>query len=165
MYCTVGPGPPQNVGALVINSTTVEVTWDPPSITNGILRYYTIVYVNNDNMKMLELNSSDVSLGQDISGDGMVVMEMNSSDVTMLVSGLDSFTSYTFYVLAVTVVASEPSDGVTVLTDEAGTVNIYYFCIYDKWLHTILILKLIIQYSSAEYLGLGGIRLEISPQN
>ena len=146
MYCTAGPDPPQNVGASVINSTTVEVTWDPPSITNGILRYYTIVYVNNDNMKMLELNSSDVSLGQDIiSGDGMVVMEMNSSDVTVLVIGLDSFASYTFYVLAVTVVASEPSDSVTVLTDEAGTVNIYCFCIYDKWLHNILILKFIYQ--------------------
>ena len=45
---------------------------------------------------------------------------MNSSDVTVLVSGLDPFTNYTFYVLAVTVSPSEPSDNVIVKTDEAG---------------------------------------------
>ena len=38
----------------------------------------------------------------------------------VLVSGLDPFTNHTFYVLAVTITPSEPSDGVTVLTDEAG---------------------------------------------
>jgi len=45
---------------------------------------------------------------------------VNSSDVTVLVSGLDPFTNYTFYVLAVTVALSKPSDDVIVLTDEAG---------------------------------------------
>ena len=96
---TLAPNPPQNVGASVINSTTVEVTWDPPSITNGILRYYTVVYGSSDDMEM---------------------MEVNSSDVTVLVSGLDPFTNYTFYVLAITVAPSEPSDSVTVRTDEGG---------------------------------------------
>ena len=95
----IAPEPPQNIGASVINSTTIEVTWDPPSITNGILRYYTVVYGGSDDME---------------------VMEVNSSDVTVLVSGLDPFTNYTFYVLALTVAPSEASDGVTVLTDEAG---------------------------------------------
>ena len=95
----LAPYPPQNVGVSSINSTTVEVTWDPPSITNGILRYYTVVYGSSDDMEM---------------------MEVNSSDVTVLVSGLDPFTNYTFYVLAVTVAPSEPSDNVTVVTDEAG---------------------------------------------
>ena len=82
-----------------MNSSTVEVTWNPPSITNGILRYYTVVYGSSDDMEM---------------------MEVNSSDVTVLVSGLDHFTNYTFYVLAVTIAPSEPSDNVTVLTDESG---------------------------------------------
>jgi len=82
-----------------INSTTVEITWDPPSITNGILRYYIVVYGNSDDMEM---------------------MEVNSGNVTVLVSGLDPFTNYTFYVLAVTVAPSEPSDNVTVVTSEAG---------------------------------------------
>ena len=47
-------------------------------------------------------------------------MEVNSSDVTVLVSGLDPFTSYTFYVLAVTIAPSEASQSVTVQTSEAG---------------------------------------------
>jgi len=95
----LAPSLPQNVGASAINSTTVEVTWDPPNITNGILRYYTVVYGSSDDMEM---------------------MEVNSSNVTVLVSGLDPFTNYTFYVLAVTIAPSQPSDNVTVVTDEAG---------------------------------------------
>ena len=55
------------------------------------------------------------------SSDDMEMMEVNSSDVTVLVSGLDPFTNYTFYVLAVTITPSEASDRVTVVTDEAGT--------------------------------------------
>jgi len=101
------PNPPQNIRASVINSTTVEVTWHPPSITNGILRYYTVVYSSSDGMEM---------------------MEVNSSDVTVLVSALDPFTNYTFYVLAVTVAPSEASDSYTVLTDEAGV----YVCLATK---------------------------------
>ena len=86
----------------------VEVTWDPPNITNGILRYYTVVYGSSDDMEM---------------------MEVNSSNVTVLVSGLDPFTNYTFYVLAVTVAPSEPSDNVTVLTDQGGRYHMeYQFC-------------------------------------
>ena len=93
------PSPPQNVEASVVNSTTVEVTWVAPSITNGILRHYSVVYGSSDDLEM---------------------MEVNCSDVTVLVSGLYPFTNYTFYVLAVTVTPSEPSGNVTVLTDEAG---------------------------------------------
>ena len=99
LHIAVAPNPSQNISAKAVNSTTVEVTWDPPSITNGILRYYIVVYGSSDDMEM---------------------MEVNSSDGTELVSGLHPFTNYTFYVLAVTVAPSEPSGNVTVLTDEAG---------------------------------------------
>ena len=105
--------------AASVNSTTVDVTWDPPSITNGILRYYTVVYGSSDGMEVLEVNSSDVTssgMGQDI-GSGI-----NVGSISLLVSGLDPFTNYTFYVLAVTVTPSEPSDGVTVLTNETGKI-------------------------------------------
>ena len=107
-FVYAAPTPPQNVRNLSFNSTTVEVTWDPPSITNGILRYYTVVYGSSDDMEM---------------------MEVNSSDVTVLVSGLDPFTNYTFYVLAVTVAQSEPSNNLTVLTSESGIVStVLYEC-------------------------------------
>ena len=105
------PTKPRNVRSSSITSTTVEVTWDPPSITNGILRYYTVVYGSSDDMEM---------------------MEVNSSNGTVLVSGLDPFTNYTFYVLAVTVAPSEPSDNITVLTNEGGKYYMVsvYICMY-----------------------------------
>ena len=112
----IAPDPPQSVAVLVINSTAVEVTWDPPSIINGILRYYTVVYRSIDDMEMMEVNSSDVTssgMGSG-SGSGMIV------GFGFIVSGLNPFTDYTFYVLAVTVAPSEPSDNVTVVTNEAG---------------------------------------------
>ena len=147
---TTAPHPPENVSASVINSTTVEVTWDPPSITNGILRYYTVVYGSSDDVEVMEVNSSDVILsgsGDDIGSGEMMAEKMNSrhvsssgmgqgigsgikigvGSISLTVSGLHPFTNYTFYVLAVTVAPSEPSDSVTVLTDEGGKKN--YECI------------------------------------
>ena len=72
------------------------------------------------------MNTSDVTasgMGQNIGSGQMMVMEVDSKNVTVLISGLDPFTNYTFYVLAVTIAPSEPRDGVTVLTDEAGNKN------------------------------------------
>ena len=57
------------------------------------------------------------------SDDDMEMMKVNSSDVTVLVSGLNPFTNYTFYVLAVTVAPSGASNNVTVLTNETGRWN------------------------------------------
>ena len=70
-------------------------------------------------MEMMEVNSSDVTssgMGSG-SGSGMIV---GFGFISILVSGLNPFTDYTFYVLAVTVAPSEPSDNVTVVTNEAG---------------------------------------------
>ena len=81
------------------------------------------MYGSSDDMEMMEVNTSDVTtsgMGQDIGRGQMMVMKVNSTNVTVLISGLDPFTNYTFYVLAVTIAPSEPSDSVTVLTDEAG---------------------------------------------
>ena len=109
----IAPNPPQNISASAVNSTTAEITWNPPSITNGILCYYTVVYGSDDDMEM---------------------MKVNSSDVTVLVSGLNPFTNYTFYVLAVTVAPSEASNNITVLTNETGRWNsclqyaLYFVC-------------------------------------
>jgi len=99
IHLYLAPNSPINVLASAVNSSTVEVTWDPPTITNGILRYYTVVYGSSDGMEM---------------------MEVNSSDVIVLVSGLDPFTNYTFYVLAVTVAPSEASNSIAAITDETS---------------------------------------------
>jgi len=70
-------------------------------------------------MEIIEVNSSDVTssgMGSDY-GSGMIV---GFGSISILVSGLDPFTNYIFYVVAVTISPSEPSDNVTVKTDEAG---------------------------------------------
>jgi len=68
-------------------------------------------------MEMMEVNYTDVTsprIGEDV-GSGF-----NIGSISLLVSGLDPFTNYTFYVLAVTVAPSEPSHNVIVRADEAG---------------------------------------------
>ena len=106
MYCSlfclyVAPNPPLNVNASTINSTAVRVSWNPPNIINGKIRYYTVVYRLNDSSETTELNSTDV---------------------TIVVTGLDPFNHYIFYVLAVTVASSDPSENDTALTAEAGKI-------------------------------------------
>ena len=95
----IAPEHPQNVTALPINSTTIQINWVVPTVTNGIIRYYIVVY---------RINSS------------MDLMELNSTNTTALVTGLTPFTFYTLHVLAVTVARGEASENVTVQTNEAG---------------------------------------------
>ena len=108
----LAPNPPLNVNASTVNSTAVQISWSPPDITNGIIRYYTVVYRLNDRSE---------------------TMELNSTDVTVVVTGLNPFNNYVFYVLAFTVASSDPSENDTALTAEAGkvhkaTVYIVYTC-------------------------------------
>ena len=100
----LAPNPPLNVNATTINSTAVQVNWNPPDITNGVIRYYTVVYRLNDSS---------------------VTMELNSTNVTVVVTGLDPFNYYVFHVLAVTVESSDPSKNDTALTAEEGNTCAY----------------------------------------
>ena len=95
----LAPNPPLNVNASTINSTAVRVSWNSPDITNGIIRYYTVAYRLNDSSQ---------------------TMELNSTDVTVVLTSLDPFSHYVFYVVAVTVASSDPSENDTALTAEAG---------------------------------------------
>jgi len=63
-----------------------------------MLNYYTVVYACSDDMEM---------------------MEVNSSDMTVFVSGLDPFTNYTFYILTSSG-TTYSCINLTVMTDEAG---------------------------------------------
>ena len=85
--------------------------------------YYTIVY--SSEMEIMVHNVSNVTQMETELGSSMASSGSGSGDtdiivLSVLVSGLDPFTNYTFYVLAVSVAPSKPNDGVTVLTDEAG---------------------------------------------
>ena len=97
----LAPQPPENVNASTINSTAVKISWDKPNITNGIIRYYLVVYGRNGSMDR---------------------MELNSTIVTAVMSRLNPFTTYVFHVIAVTVAQSNPSENVTALTAQAGNI-------------------------------------------
>ena len=118
MYCScmlkfaflLAPSPPPNISAITINSTAVRVSWNEPDITNGIIQYYTVVY---------RINGSSEA------------MQLNSTDITVMVSNLDPFSYYVFYVLAMTVASSDPSDNVIAMTAEAGNAFLcIYVCVY-----------------------------------
>ena len=70
-----------------------------PTIINGTIHYYTVVYRINGNMDLMELNSTDISV---------------------VVTGLYPFTFYTFHVMAVTAACSVASERVSERTNEAG---------------------------------------------
>ena len=93
------PNPPLNVNATTVNSTAIQISWDQPDITNGVIRYYTVVYRLNDSS---------------------LATELNSTDTMIVVADLDPFNNYVFYVLAFTVASSDPSDNVTAMTEQSG---------------------------------------------
>jgi len=70
--------------------------------------------MGQDNMEVNVSNSAEES--------SMVYSGDSDIEITTTISGLDPFINYTFYVLAVTIAPSEPSDSVTVQTSEGGNV-------------------------------------------
>ena len=96
----LAPGPPLNVNATTISSTAVQVSWSPPNMLNGIVKYYTVIYGFYGSLETEELNSTSVSA---------------------VVTHLEPFTSYVFYVVAFTVDWSNRSEGDTAMTAEAGS--------------------------------------------
>jgi len=110
------------IKALPVNSTTVNITWQ--SATNDMGLNYIIVYSAMINLEMMEPNTINISQ-MDVdyfisSGSGSGSGDTDFITLSVLVSGLDPFTNYTFYVLADIVAPSEPSSAVTVLTGETG---------------------------------------------
>ena len=104
---------------------------------------YTVVYysVNDMDTKKVNVTRFDEDLSSSMGSSGSGVTDLSITNLTVLVSGLDPFTNYTFYVLAVTVTSSELSDNVTVLTDEAGNFicdNMYSFYACCTYPYTIL---------------------------
>ena len=84
------------------SSTSIRVTWTPPLFRNGIIRQYIITYyITSD--------------GPSASDSMMIVM----GDATMAeVTGLMIFTNYSISIVAETVDLGDPSETVTVTTDE-----------------------------------------------
>ena len=91
--------PPLNINATTVSATAVQVSWSQPDILNGIIRYYTVIYGIDGSSETAELNSTGVSA---------------------VVTDLDPYTTYVFYVVAFTVELSNLSESDTAMTAEAG---------------------------------------------
>ena len=93
---------PLNINATTLSATVVQVSWNPPDMLNGIIRYYTVIYGIDGSSETAELNSTGVSA---------------------VVTDLDPYTTYVFYVVAFTVELSNLSETDTAMTAEAGNIN------------------------------------------
>ena len=94
--------PPQSISALVLNSTSVGLSWQPPSLEdqNGVIIFYTV-------------NVSSTSAGY--------TMISATTDTELVVSSLNAFTWYNFTIAAETSAGRGPfSDPVQRMTLEGS---------------------------------------------
>ena len=87
------PGPPTNFIVVDTTSTSVQISWSVPSVTNGIILYYTVVYSNTTHI--VETVYSDVTFQSNI-------------------TSLNEYTVYNFTIYANTSAGAGP----TVFTEE-----------------------------------------------
>ena len=97
------PSAPLAVVAEAASSTSIIVTWCPPSMPSGIITRYQVTYTRNDVM------------------DAAMQMADTSGPATVIqLSGLERFANYTITVHGFTVALGEASDPVSVRTNEDG---------------------------------------------
>ena len=89
-YYLLVPGIPGNLFVNEINSTAITVSWVEPSITNGIITMYEIVY-SLGNHSVLDDDATVIS-----------VMATVNTSYEIIIGGLDHFTVYTVAVRAYT---------------------------------------------------------------
>lgn len=99
---TVPSAAPENVCAVVLDATTVELLWEAPPLDsqNGIIRYYSIdVFVKNTRE----------------------IFKLHSENLTQtLIMNLHPYYEYSFQVAAITIGAGPLSTAVTATTLESG---------------------------------------------
>ena len=83
----VGPSPPQNFAVVILNSTSVELSFEYPDSPNGDIQGYTILY-------------AEVSVAEKIIVNVTLDTINDASDQTVVVTGLVPFTEYSFRVRA-----------------------------------------------------------------
>ena len=61
-FSIIVPGPPTNFIVQHITSNTIQLSWGVPSVTNGIILYYTVVYSNTtDTIEIVYNNNITIS--------------------------------------------------------------------------------------------------------
>ena len=106
VYNLIVPGIPGDLFVNEINSTTVTVSWVEPSITNGIITMYEIVY-SLGNYSVFDDDATVIS-----------VMATVNTSYEIIIGGLDHFTVYTVAVRAYTHVGGgNLTETFSILTD------------------------------------------------
>ena len=115
-----GSSPPQNFTVVVLNSTTVELSWEYPNSPNGEIRGYSILYAK---FPFTEVTIVNITLGT----------INDAGDQTVVVTGLMPFTDYGFRVRAFSfgnqneqpnfTLIGITTDEMTVRTDEDGKIE------------------------------------------
>ena len=118
-------GPPQSVEVVVINSTSVKMTWSSPleQDTNGILRHFVINITKNTG--------------------GTQLVTLSAEHLSFTARDLQPYTSYYISIAAVTVAIGPFSGEITVEMPEAGelkylcilSMNICHFCLQLQYYH------------------------------
>ena len=98
----VPSGPPEDVAGLVVNSTTIDLSWSPPSRDhqNGVIQSYTVLVVEQ------QTNSTVATL-------------QNIQQTSIIITSLHPHYDYTLSVAAHTV-ALGPYGSVVIRTSEDG---------------------------------------------
>ena len=100
---------PNNVRTSVLNSTSIQLTWDAPDLSerNGILLYYTLTYFG-------------VELDRTVRVVNYTIVGSNHSNQTYVFSGLQEYTVYEFSVATHTSIGKGTAKTVNRRTNEAG---------------------------------------------
>ena len=93
------PGPPTNFIVADTTSTSVQLSWGVPSVTNGIILYYTVVY-------SYTADTAEIIYG--------------NSTFQSVITSLNENTVYNFTIYANTSAGAGPSIIIAVRTPEDG---------------------------------------------
>ena len=114
-----GPSPPLNVTVLMKTSTSLLVSWLPPSMPNGVLISYEVYYTGESS-----LNPVPASFYHSLSS------TISAPNTSLVLSNLVPYSNYTISVRAFTSAGpGEYSEVIEDRTEEDGeyTTTIFYF--------------------------------------
>ena len=114
LFFTAPLDSPQNFVSETINSTSIHLSWDRPSIPNGVITHYSLVY--------------NVVGG---SSTGPILI----TDTMFTVEGLNEYTEYVFSIAAATSAGLGPSAEISNRTDEDGM----YICMIHTHMYMCII--------------------------
>jgi len=112
-------GPPQMVEAVPVDTSSVRVTWRPPSERqqNGLITGYRVMYASQWQIQWMDESSAQPPRN-------VANIMMTGTDRSCLIEGLATWTVYRIWVSAFTSAGQGPhSDMIVVQTDEGGTMH------------------------------------------